>query len=279
MTAQAVHGQWTQPMIPMVNEAGERITLSLRRLTLERELAALPADMQELHKFFIEIRENQNKNVYLAVLVWKKLRCYDKYWTSFGFVSEAEYLAYNDLPDGSTLSAWSVMVNYFDKDTFVLLGDELLRFLLRNIGEYQTDSAIAKKDYQAIFDKYSGIYDAFDKQSFKRVLRQYIEETYIKPELEKQKITREEWNQKKEAKKRKQVHVQRRYVPTQSSRKNANSSQNYDFKWKEEKCPTCVKNEPILMAASKHIRDLEEIIRMHIGKDAVPRRPKSLDGF
>ena len=276
MTATATQGGWTQQAIPMVNKAGKKIKLHLRRMSFEREIADLPADIKKLHKMMTDIRGSQNENVYMAVAAWKKLRCYDRFWTSFGFALEIEYLSYYDLPDGATLAGWSFMVEHFDKDTFVLLGDEVLRFMMRSVSEYHDTAEKKKHDYQAIFDTYCGMYDGFDKQAFYSVIRRYVEDTYVKPELDKQNITREEWVRRKAAQRRdKTVYTRKRFKAPQG-KTTLDGDQPKDFQFKTRTCPVCIRNAEIMEAARTYIANLENVIRQRLGEKAVPHRPKLL---
>jgi hypothetical protein len=281
MTATAIQGEWTQSMIPMAGKGNKKIKLRLRSASFEREIAHLPADLQELRKLMIDVRKNQQENIYMAVAVWSKLRQYDRYWVTFGFSSEAVFLISYDLPEGGTLAAWYLMVTCFDKDTFCLLGDTVLRFMMRGVAGYQTDASLQKRDYQAIFDKYCAVYDGFDKEAFCSSIQLYLEDTYVKPELEKQQITREEWaRQNAQERKQKLVHTNQRFTATTSIRKmrgsNDADTQEPGFQLTERKCPTCIRNAELLKAALKYIADLQKVIHKRVGKSAVPDKPKLL---
>lgn len=133
--------KWDKPPLPFVDpDTGEKIKLRLRKMSFAREVSSLPGDILELHKLLIKYRSNRNSDIYMIVSVWNKLRVYDKFWISLNFTSEEEYLAYYGLPEGLTLASWTIMVNLFDRATFVLLGDQVLNYMIRAIGQYQSDT-------------------------------------------------------------------------------------------------------------------------------------------
>lgn len=267
--------KYYQPPIPLTDpESGEKVKLRLRQMSFQRELSTLPKDLLELHNLLVIRRTGRNEDTYMLVMTWNKLRVYDRFWTSFKFQSEAEYLAYYDLPDGTTLASLTVMVGLFEKATFMLLGETVLNFMIRLVGEYQEDTDARKKDYQAIFDHYCKFNDSFDKTTFYRVVREYIAKTYEKPKAEEAGTTREAWVRKKEA--------FRSGTVKQRTTRPAPEKQTYgpkierDFEWHKRDCPACVSKITIIKDALRYMKKLEELIQDRIGKESVPERPLSL---
>lgn len=266
--------KFNQPAIPLVDvKTGEKIKLRLRRMTFERELSSLPSDMLELQELMVKYRGDQNENRYMLVMVYSKLKIHDRFWTTFKFHSEAEYLAYYDLPDGSTLAGWLVMVQLFDKETYKLLGDQILNFMIHLIGKYQSDTDQRKKDYQAIFDRYCKVNESFDKTTFYETVRNYVEETYVKPAAKAQGMSQQEWRRKKEA-----------FTPGRRKRRFTRQASNQtfgpkvekDFSWAEEHCSSCVSKITIIKEALRYIGKLERIVTEKVGPEAVPQRPQAL---
>ena len=98
-----------------------KIRLRLRRMEFAKEIESLPTNLKDLHKVLLGGRRDRNDSVYRMVSAWNRMRPCTDYWEEFGFQSEAEYLAYFGLPDGTTLAHWTVVVTLFDRATFVLL--------------------------------------------------------------------------------------------------------------------------------------------------------------
>lgn len=267
--------KWNQPPIPLIDpETGEKIKLCLRRMSFAREIATLPVDMLKVHEIIIKQRATRNESVYMMVAAWKKLHVYHKYWTSFKFASEEEYLAYYGLPDGMTLAGWTVMVNLFDKATFVLLGDEVLSFMMRVVGEYQNDTDERKKDYQGIFDNYCSGRDSFDKAAFYRTAQHYVSKKYEEPLAKKEGVTREVWRKKKLVH---SIGVRRRREITEAPEKQTYGPRvEHDFSWKREQCPHCREKLEVVKAYQKYVAQLERTIVEKLGKQHLPKRPEEL---
>jgi hypothetical protein len=265
---------YNKPPIPLVDvKTGGKIKLQLRRMTFERELFSLPSDMLKLQEMMVEYRGAQNENRYMLVMVYSKLKVHDRFWTSFKFHSEAEYLAYYDLPDGSTLAGWLVMVQLFDKETYTLPGDQILSFMIHYIGKYQSDTDQRKKDYQAVFDRYCKVNESFDKTTFYAAVRSYVEEVYVKPAAESNGISQQEWRRKKEVL---TPGKRNRRFTTQASKQKFGPTVEKDFGWTEEKCSACVSKITVIKDSVRYITKLESLIAEKLGKEALPDRPLSL---
>lgn len=270
--------KYNQPPIEAIDlETGKKVKLKLqlRHMSFSREIAALPSDLLQLHKILMKHRSNRNVDLYMIVSVWNKMRVYERFWESFKFSSEAEFFAYYDLPDGATLGRWTVLVELFDKTTFVLLGETVLLFMTELITKYQEDTDIRKKDYDAIFENYCKDHDSFDRTSFYRVVRHYVEEKYAK--LFQQKAPENASDNKTIAKDAQKVGTRwvRKIKPV-SSTQAYGPRLSKDFAWQEQKCSTCVSHVQRQEDMLKHIRKLESLIERRLGAKAVPERPVSL---
>lgn len=169
----------SRPGIALKSGSGKKIQLQLRTMTFWKELAPLPEEIARLHEMLIAARGRRNESIYQMVLVWNKLASKHKnYWTAMHFASEPEYLAHYGLPDGTTLAQWTVMATLFDKDTFVLLGDEVLSFMMLAVGEFQTNAEIRKKDYGEIFNHYCREYESFYKAAFYDMVWKFVQNRY-----------------------------------------------------------------------------------------------------
>src|SRR3989344_2852744 len=149
-------------IIPLRDPAtGRKIRLRLRVMDFAQELTtSLPKDIGKLHGLMVKARQDRNESIYRLVSVRNRLHLADEnFWERFNFRSEAEYIVHFGLPDGSTLARWTVMATLFDKPTFVLLGEEVLAYMLQAIVDYQDDTDERKKDYQSIFDAYCKAHD------------------------------------------------------------------------------------------------------------------------
>lgn len=254
-----------KPPIPLVNiETGRKTKLRLRTTSLGRELEDLPADLRELNDMFITVRNHQNDGIYTMVVVWNKLRAYEKYWTSFGFESEPEYLAFYGHPDGRTLGQWSAIVEFFDKPTFVLVGVEALSYMMLAIHRYTTDVDRCKEDYRKIFENYCEKFNHFNKLAFLDTVEKYIARKYEKRATTKQVAVLAPGTRA------------RRGLVAVTGRQEISPRVTQDLSWREEKCPACVAKIVTIQALLQYIAVLEEVIRREMSSERMPQRPQEL---
>lgn len=267
---------YNQPAIPLIDILTRRkVTLRLRTMSFRREIGALPSDMRELHELLIEYRNKGNENTYMIVSAWNKLRIYEDFWKPFKFQSESEYLAYYGLPDGATLAGWTVMVNLFDKATFVLLGDVVLSFMMRMIGQYQPDTDARKKDYQEIFDRYCRAHDAFDKTTFYNLIQRYVAEMYEKPRAQEAGISHEKWLRNRGL--QHQGKTRRRVIRDAPNVQGIGPKITQDFDWQDEQCSHCVSKLAVINAFQAYTEMLEARILENLGREYLPDRPAILN--
>lgn len=270
--------RWTKPPIRLVHpDTGEKVRLQLRKMAFSKELSNLPSDMLKVHELLIEQRSNRNANTYNMVAAWSKLRVHDQYWTTFKFSSEAEYLAYYGLPDGTTLAAWTVIVSLFDKATFVLLGDEVLSYMMRAVGEYQKNIEERKKDYQSIFDLYCDAHDTFDKTVFYNKIRQFVAQKYEEPSAKAADISPEQWRRQRSANAR-GTSLRRRVVDVDGAKQSPDSApikQEFEYE-REIPCVFCKEKLAIIEAWECYAEELETVIRKHLGREKLPKKPQLL---
>lgn len=274
MTGPATAAQWNKPSIPLKDEKGKKVKLQLRRMSFAREIEGLPADMLKLHEMITERRLAGNEIIYDTVAIWNKLRNYERYWTSFKFSSEDEYLAYYDLPDGVTLASWTVMVNFFDKSTFLLLGSEVLSFMMRSVGEYQNNTDERKKDYQAIFDKYCGTREDFDKTAFYKIVRHYVGMKYERPLAQQVGLSHEDWQRQQSI--RSNGERKRREVTPVNTKQEFGPNIEHDFSWKHVRCSLCQAKIEVIKAYEEYVEKLESVVLDRVGRQYLPCRPEAI---
>jgi len=269
---------YNQPAIPLIDIATrKKVALHLRTMSFRREIGALPADMRELHALLIEYRNKGNENTYMVVSAWNKLGIYEEFWKPFKFQTEAEYLAYYGLPDGATLAGWTVMVNLFDKATFVLLGDVVLSFMMRMVGQYQSDTDARKRDYQEIFDRYCRAHEAFDKTTFYDLIQRYVVEVYEKPKAQEAGMSREQWLRDQQLQRREKT--RRRVIKDAPNVQTFGPKIAQDFDWQDEQCPYCLSKITVIKAFQEYAHALEETIRKNLGPEYLPARPAACAGL
>jgi hypothetical protein len=131
-----------------------------------------------LHQL-LQIREAGFQAKYDAVFAFIKLKREGVFWFDFGFNSLDELLVHLDLPNGSTLGVWEVLVRLFDRDTFLLVGPDILGYMTLLVSKYQPDLNNKLLDYEQIFNNYCKTHQAFDKKEFEKILHGYINRKYI----------------------------------------------------------------------------------------------------
>lgn len=269
--------QTIQPPLILLKNGKGKIKLRLRRMNFQRELNELPSDLKQLVGLMIQSRARINGGIYETVTIWNKLRNYKEYWVQMQCSSEAQFLAKYSLPDGASLAHWTVMVNLFEKETFILLGEEVLLGMMRSIGEYQNDSDKRKGDYQMIFDRYCREYDNFDQIQFRKAIRSHIIERYEKPAAKKSGTSHENWLKKKVRVGKKTTHfsttVEAPVLQEQTPRVQ------HDYEWKQDACIHCGAKIQTIKDLLAHLRTLERFIAEKIGESEVPERPTNLDAL
>jgi hypothetical protein len=177
----------------------EKISLDLRKLRFESEIkqAGYPTELAEAINIGIQLRADTIENRYKTVLWYIHIKQFGSFWQDFGCKSVDEWLAKFDLPTGSTLANREIMVRLFSRETFILLGDEILGEMMYLVSRFQTDPKKKAGDYQRIFEEYCKMNDSFDKTEFRKVVNHYVNRTYasktfdIEPERVKDRPPRE----------------------------------------------------------------------------------------
>lgn len=250
--------------------SGVEITgaLGLRTTTLKSELAQLPNELEKLLNLISEARLNHNSNQYRLVLIWIKLSQYERYWDSFGYSAEFEFLAAFGLPDGHTLALWRVLVELFDETTFCVAGPETLGAMQRKIGDKVSDVNERKRHYAKVFEAYSAQFRVFNRNDFHNVLNGYMEREFPAP---REKLFTPQGS--------------RRRTITGSRRINLHTSVDdsqvfppvtRDFTLVKTECPRCKVAEQLFQEYEAYTERLESIILSKLGKRALPPRPQKL---
>lgn len=240
--------------IPLVNpETHKKISLRLRVMSLAQELGKLPVGIQEIQEQIIGFRNDHNLSIYNLVLYWNRLQLHDEYWKAFGFVTEAQYIAFY-LPEGVTLGRWTTMVEMFDKATFVIAGPDALWFMVQLVSRYQTRPERRKSDYRQIFEEYCKQRDAFHKFQFMSLVRQYVERVYEEPQASGVGKTVAEWR------------GEMRVVPIVNNPPARSLV-----------CESCVEKQRQLEVFEKYIVSLEGVIMRELGRDHLPEKPDDFE--
>jgi hypothetical protein len=260
-------------------EQSGKLHLKLRTLRFESELQRmkLPQDTHDLLNYLVRLREETLRNKYDTVFAFTTLKSHGSFWTDFGYSSLDHMLSELDLHNGQTLGMWEVLVHLFDRDTFLLVGDDTLYYMTRTVGEYQTAVDKKKEDYQNIFDAYCAKYLVFDKVDFRATVNMYVNRRYVR--------RNSSIRVADVAKRPSQPTQAKGTVRIQSVKPVSGSPQmfgpelKYDFEVKHIRCSGCVQKEQQLKAALFHIHRLETLIKSVGAAAQLPARPKILDNI
>lgn len=247
-----------------------RLRLQLRTLQFNAELSKmnLADDIRELIHYLLWCRRQSFEFKYEMVFIMSKLGQKGSFWLDFGFNSLDDLFIHLDLPNGTTLGMWEVLVRLFDKETFLLVGDEVLGYMTRVISLHQSDSNIRKSDYQAIFDAYCTSYPTFDKKSFIGTVDRYATKKYL---LEAQ--YGEEVKPSRAGLKKGQVAI--RVLEPISQGRQEGPQLIHDFSIQVTQCSGCQSRDKALLSYNAHLAKLERIISQQGGD--VPNRPLILE--
>jgi hypothetical protein len=287
-----VNNDGTQIGIADENGHSQKLHLHIRRHNIEMELVKmhLPNDAKGLMQMALDERRRGLEGKYNLVCIWVKAQSRGPFWKKFDCRTLDELLAKLDLPNGMMLGKWEVLVKLFDKETFVLAGDETLGYMTALVGQYQKGAKQGLVAFQEIFDAYCGKYQAFDKANFCRIVNWYVNTKFLKPE--ESTATAE-----KSAPKSEPHGLAATSVPstprltrtemlirddpfrkppsltgetTQSRREPVAREDN-------QKCPHCEQMKFFRQIALEHITRLETVIEQNLGKGSIPPRPKILE--
>ncbi len=265
-----------RPPIPL-KDGKNKIRLQLRKMSFQRELDGLPSQLKALVELLIQSRSRGNGSIYERVIIWNRLRSLNpRYWAEFTepFRSEADFLTAYSLEDGAKLGRWSAMVELFDQSTFILLGEEILNYMMSAVSQWQTNPDDKKRDYATIFQRYCRSNDAFDRLSFYGVVREYVFERYEKPLAKDRGMSRKEWLRDQAKKKTgKKSHLE--VIKAAKGQTLAPRLQR-DFAWKQDECHYCGVKTNIIRDFQRYVQALETFAKNHAGDDPLPEKPESL---
>lgn len=247
-----------------------RLKLQLRTLQFNTELQKMDLldDIKGLIHQLLHFRRQSFEFKYEMVFILTKLRQKGSFWLDFGYNSLDELLIHLDLPNGTTLGMWEVLVRLFDKDTFLLVGDEVLGYMTRVIALHQPDSNIRKSDYQAIFDAYCTSYPTFDKKKFCDTIDRYTTKKYLLTEQYGDDV------RASRAGLRKGQGVLRGLSPVSDGAQEG-PELIQDFSIRVLQCNGCQAREKALLAYNAHLAKLERQIKEQGGE--IPQRPLILE--
>lgn len=252
-----------------------KLHLKLRTLKFESELRrmSLPQETRDLLNYLVRLREETLRNKYDTVFAFTMLKQHGSFWEDFGYSSFDHMLSELDLHNGETLGMWEVLVHLFDRDTFLLVGDDTLYYMTRTVGEHQTNVDKKKEDYQKIFDLYCAKYIVFDKVNFRRTINMYVNERYVRPAGIHVADSVKRPPQRPAA----QGTVRIQSVKPVSGTQNYGPKLEYDFEVRHIRCSGCVEKEQQLKAALFHIHRLEALVKSVGAVAQLPARPKILE--
>lgn len=246
----------------------EKVSLNLRKLTFETEVkdAGYSKEMTEAINAGIQLRADTIENGYKTVLWYIHIKQFGSFWQDFGCKSIDEWLAKFDMPTGSTLASREVMVRLFDRETYLLVGDDVLGDMMFLVSRFQTDPEKKKTDYQNIFDTYCKTNDSFDKTEFRKIVNWYVNTNYasktigVEPKRVKDRPPTQLLKGWQESKVARAVDVEQ---PAQSA------TPTMDFVIEQRLCAGC-------KARDEYIEKLQGVIRDGLGSDRIPERPRDI---
>lgn len=262
--------------IGITYENKEKVALNLRKLRFETEVkqAGYSKDMAEAINAGIQLRADTIENGYKSVLWYIHIKQFGSFWQDFGCKSIDEWLAKFDMPTGSTLASREVMVRLFDRETYLLVGDDVLGDMMFLVSKFQTDPEKKKADYQSIFDTYCKTNDSFDKTEFRKIVNWYVNTNYasktigVEPERVKDRppnLRLKGWRESKVARPVEGVAV---YRPDGEDLPALPPSP-IDVVIEKRLCPGC-------RARDAYIAKLQRIITEDLGENQVPQRPRDI---
>lgn len=238
--------------IPLVDPFKcSRARLSVRVKPFNAELLPISKGVAELHKLLIIGRNAVHGQAYNVAMAWNSLRRIGEYWKTFGLESEAQYLAYFNLPEGPILARLTILVETFDRTTFMLAGESALHYLVEAVKRYQKNPKEARKDYQYIFDNYCAAHSGFERCAFYQVVCGYIEVKYEVPAAKLAELTLEVWRER-----------QRKPANTRSGERGSVRA------LKER-----------LLQFQLYAAALEEVIETKLGRGSLPKKPDILQNL
>jgi hypothetical protein len=159
------------------------VKLGLRTVKFEREIAAAEttADRSALAQELVQVRHDTHLAKYRAVIAWVRLRGTGSWWEDFKCGSAEEFLVRLDLPIGRTLALLESLVRLFSRETFLVVGPDLLGEMELKVTEKQADPELRIRDYAAIFANYTKEFGEFDQVQFRRHVHWYLYTAYPPP--------------------------------------------------------------------------------------------------
>lgn len=225
--------------------------LSVRAKPFNDELLPISKGVAELHKLLITGRNGVHGQAYNVAMAWNSLRRIGEYWKAFSLESEAQYLAYFNLPEGPILARLTVLVETFDRTTFMLAGESALHYLVEAVKRYQKNPKERREDYQSIFDSYCAAHSGFERCAFYEAVRGYVEVKYEVPAAKLAGVSLEVWR----------IEHQRKISTSTGERGSVRAL-------KER-----------LRQFQLYAAALEEVIETKLGKASLPKKPDILQNL
>lgn len=162
-----------------------KLRLRTRQTAIEDELRGIPERIGELHLRSLLLRQRGAEATYQLTLALLKLQTLDpKFYTRYGCKRLEVYLVKYDLGNGKRLARRIHLVKLFEPETFALIGEELLEWMIEQVVKARQGSGasnpsdVLKPDIKRIFARYGDEHAAFTPDAFQSCIRAYLKERY-----------------------------------------------------------------------------------------------------
>jgi hypothetical protein len=163
-------------------DPGGNLTLGIRRHRIEEELrnsATASRDVRDIVDAMLARRHDTHLNHYENALDFIRLKGMGQFWSDLGYASFEDFVFALDLPTGRMLAIYEDMARTFSRETFLLVGPDLLGWMITEVLRFQVDRVKRAADYQAIFDNYCKLHSTFDQVEFRKSVAWYVNDRYV----------------------------------------------------------------------------------------------------
>jgi hypothetical protein len=158
--------------------------LGMRHTRLEDEIersTKLPRDAKDLVTWMLANRQQILESKYEQVACYLRLREAGSFYRDLGYRNFDELLIGLDLPVGHTLASWEQLLRLFDKETYLLIGEDLLQEMI-HVVRLNVDNADERMlHYQTILENYAAEFPAFEKTTFRSHINWYVNKRLVTP--------------------------------------------------------------------------------------------------
>ncbi len=162
-----------------------KLHLRARQTAIEDELRGIPESIEKLHQRSLLLRQRGAEATYQLTLTLLKLQTLDpQFYTRYGCKQLEVYLVRYDLGNGKRLARLIHLVKLFEPETFALIGEELLEWMIDQLVKARRGSGasnpsdVLKPDIKRIFARYGDEHATFAPDAFQCSVRAYLKERY-----------------------------------------------------------------------------------------------------